>query len=129
MLTLYAAENGVGPMLEVQIDFMSSMSPRGYDQARARLVCRLRELGIPRLQAEDVLTMARPNIPLSHLAGRGIEPPLSVIDDWIAEVSLVRAQPPVSALGVFLVTGQEPPAGIRGEAKQAARRYTFPPRS
>ena len=84
VLTLYAAENGGGPMLEVQIDYMSSMSPQGYHRAREYLVSRLRELDIPRLQADDVLGMSRPNIPLSQLASGRLEPLLSMIDEWIA---------------------------------------------
>ena len=53
MLTLYAAENGGGPMREVHIGYMSSMSPPGYHQARARLLPKLRDLDIPRLQVDD----------------------------------------------------------------------------
>ena len=86
VLTLYAAENGGGPKLEIQIDFMSIMSPRDFHQARADLIAKLRALGIPRLQADDVLTMQRPNVPLSQLAGDCLESLLSVIDSWISEV-------------------------------------------
>lgn len=87
VLTLYADGNGGGPKLEVQIDYLSIMSPRDYREARARMVTKLRSCDIPRLLSDDVLTMARPSVPLSQLVNGRLESLLSVIDEWIAEVS------------------------------------------
>jgi hypothetical protein len=67
VLSLYAAENGGGPMLELRIEQICSMPPSDSDEAQAQLTVDLRALGIPRLDAEEILTAIRPNIPLDQL--------------------------------------------------------------
>lgn len=67
------------------------MSPLGYDRARAHLISALHALEIPRLSAEDVIAMERPNVPLSQLDDNHLDALLSVIDDWMYEVETGRA--------------------------------------
>jgi alkyl hydroperoxide reductase subunit AhpF len=61
--SLFAAENGGGPMLELRIEQICSMPPYDRDEARVQLTAHLRALGIPRLDAEDIPTAIRTNIP------------------------------------------------------------------
>jgi hypothetical protein len=63
VLSLYAAENGGGPMLELRVERICSMPPYDSDEARVRLAADVRALNIPRLDAEEILTATRPNIP------------------------------------------------------------------
>ena len=80
VLSLYAAENGGGPMLELRIEQICSMPPYDSDEAHAQLTVDLRALGIPRLDAEEILTVPRPNIPLDQLTGGRLERLLTLVD-------------------------------------------------
>lgn len=86
VVTLYGAENDGGPMLEIHIDYMATLSHRSDQDTRTRLVASLSTCGVPRLQASDVPTMVRPNVPLSQLADGHLQPLLSVLDGWLAEL-------------------------------------------
>lgn len=86
MLSLYAALNGGNPALEVRIQQMCRTPPYDGGDGRARLAANLRALGIPRLQAPDVLSEVRPSVPLAELTGERLKPLLSVVDRWIQDV-------------------------------------------
>src|SRR5215471_2405666 len=73
VLSLYAEENGGGPMLELRIEQICSMPPYDSDEAHVQLTADLRALGIPRLDAEEILTATRPNVPLDQLTGGRLE--------------------------------------------------------
>jgi hypothetical protein len=47
VLSLYAAETGGGPMLELRIEQICSMPPYDRDEAHVQLTADLRALGIP----------------------------------------------------------------------------------
>jgi hypothetical protein len=47
VLSLYAAENGGGPMLELRMEQICSMPPYDHDEARTQLIDDFRALGIP----------------------------------------------------------------------------------
>ncbi len=83
VLSLYAAENGGGPMLELRIEQICSMPPYDSDEAHAQLTLDLRALGIPRLDAEEILSAPRPNIPLDQLTGGRLERLLTLLDRCI----------------------------------------------
>jgi len=70
-------------MLEVRIGQMCSMPPYDRDEARVQLVADLRALGVPRLDAEDILTAIRPNIPLAQLTSGRLERLLALVDPSI----------------------------------------------
>jgi hypothetical protein len=70
VLSLYAPENGGGPTLELRIEQMCYMPPYDRDEARVQLTADLCTLGIARLDAENILSAVRPNIPwTSSLTG------------------------------------------------------------
>ena len=73
VLSLYAAENDGGPMLELRIEQICSMPPYDSNEAHVQLEADLRALGIPRLDVEGILTAARPNIALDQLTGGRLE--------------------------------------------------------
>lgn len=83
LLSLYAAENGGGPMLEMRIAQICSMPPYDSGEAHVQLTADLRALGIPRLEDEDILTATRPNIPLDQLTGGRLEGLLTLVDRCI----------------------------------------------
>jgi hypothetical protein len=83
VLSLYAAENGGGPMLELRIEQICSMPPYDSDEAHVQLTADLRGLGIPRLDHEEILTAPRPNIPLDQLTGGRLESLLTLVDRCI----------------------------------------------
>lgn len=79
VLSLYAAENGGGPMLELRMEQICPLPP--YDhEARIKLMNDLRALGIPRLDAGDIPTATRPNIPLDQLTGGRLEHLLTLVN-------------------------------------------------
>ena len=78
VLSLYAAENGGGPMLELRMEQISR--PLHDHEARPQLMDDFRALGIPRLDAEDIATATRPNIPLDQLASGRLERLLTLVD-------------------------------------------------
>ena len=78
VLSLYAAENGGGPMLELRMEQISR--PLHDHEARTQLMDDFRALGIPRLDAEDIATATRPNIPLDQLASGRLERLLTLVD-------------------------------------------------
>lgn len=80
VLSLYAAENGGGPMLELRMEQISSMPPYDHDEARTQLIDDFQTLGIPRLDAEDIPTATRPNIPLDQLTTGRLERLLALVD-------------------------------------------------
>jgi hypothetical protein len=83
VLSLYAAENGGGPMLELRIEQIFSMPPYDSDEARVQLTADLRALGVPRLDHGEILTATRPNIPLDQLTGGRLECLLTLVDRCI----------------------------------------------
>ena len=83
VLSLYAAENGGGPMLELRIEQICSMPPYDSGEAHTQLTADLRALGIPRLDAEEIRSAIRPNIPLDQLTGGRLERLLSLLDRCI----------------------------------------------
>jgi hypothetical protein len=83
VLSLYAAVNGGGPMLELRMEQIFSMPPDDQ-QARIRLMSDIRALGIPRLDAEDIPTATRPNIPLDQLTSGRLERLLTLVDRCLA---------------------------------------------
>ena len=83
VLSLYAAENGGGPMLELRIEQICSMPPYDSDEARVQLTADLRALDIPRLDHEEILAAPRPNIPLDQLTGGRLECLLILVDRCI----------------------------------------------
>lgn len=84
VLSLYAAENGGGPMLELRMEQICRMPPYDHDEARTQLIDDLRALGIPRLDAEDIPTAIRPNIPLDQLTSGRLERLLALVDRCLA---------------------------------------------
>jgi hypothetical protein len=84
LLSLYAAENGGGPMLELRIERMCRMPPYDRDEARDQLTADLRALGIGRLDAQNILTAVRPNIPLGQLTTERLERLLALVDRCLA---------------------------------------------
>jgi len=80
VLSLYAAENGGGPMLELRIEQICSMPPYDRDEARTQLMDDFRALGILSLDAEDIPTATRPNIPLDQLTTGRLERLLALVD-------------------------------------------------
>ena len=84
VLSLYAAENGGGPMLELRMEQICSMPPYDHDEARTQLIGDFRALGIPRLDAEDIPTAVRPNIPLDQLTSGRLERLLALVDRCLA---------------------------------------------
>lgn len=85
LLSLYAAENGGGPMLEVRMEQICSMPPYDDDEARIQLIDDFRALDIPRLDAEDIPTAIRPNIPLDQLTSGRLERLLALVDKCLAD--------------------------------------------
>lgn len=83
VLSLYAAENGGGPMLELRIEQICSMPPYDSNEAHVQLKADLQALGIPRLDVEEILTATRPNIPLDQLTGGRLERLLTLVDRCI----------------------------------------------
>jgi hypothetical protein len=83
VLSLYAAENGGGPMLELRIEQICSMPPYDSEEAHVELTAYLCALGIPRLDDEDILTATRPNIPLKQLTGGRLECLLTLVERCI----------------------------------------------
>jgi hypothetical protein len=83
VLSLFAAENGGGPMLELRILQIRSMSPYDSDEAHVQLTADLRALGIPRLDYEKILAADRPNIHLNQLTGGRLERLLTLVDRCI----------------------------------------------
>ena len=84
VLSLYAAENGGGPMLELRMEQICSMLPYDHDEARTQLIDDFRVLGIPRLDAEDIPTAVRPNIPLEQLTNGRLDRLLALVDRCFA---------------------------------------------
>ena len=84
MLSLYAAENGGGPMLELRIEQICSVPPYDRDEARDQLMDDLHALGIPRLDAEHIPTAIRPSIPLAQLTSGRLERLLTLVDRCLA---------------------------------------------
>ena len=62
-LSLYGAANGGGPALGIRIRRICTTPSHDRDEARAHLTAHLRALGIPRLEADGILTAIRPDIP------------------------------------------------------------------
>jgi hypothetical protein len=89
VLTLYADSHGSGPALEVRVNEMCNMPPYDRQQACERLTADLHDLGIPRLDREDVLCHKRPEIPLAELTHGRLERLLALVDRWFGDV---RAQ-------------------------------------
>jgi hypothetical protein len=83
VLSLYAAENGGGPMLELRVEQICSMPPYDSKEAHLQLMADLRSLGIPRLDVEEILTITRPNIPLNQLTNGRLERLLTLVDRCI----------------------------------------------
>lgn len=82
VLSLYAAENGGGPMLELRLEQLCFRL--AYDhEARIQLMDDFRALGIPRLAAEDIVTATRPNIPLDQLTSGRLERLLTLVDQCL----------------------------------------------
>jgi hypothetical protein len=79
VLSLFAAENGGGPMLELRIKQIRSMPPYDSDEAHVQLAADLRALGIPRLADHEILAETRPNIPLDQLTGGRLERLLALV--------------------------------------------------
>jgi hypothetical protein len=80
VLSLFAAENGGGPMLELRLKQICSMPPYDSDEAHVKLTADLRALDIPRLNDEEILTAVRPNIPLDQLTDGRLERLLTLVD-------------------------------------------------
>jgi hypothetical protein len=80
VLSLFAAENNGGPMLELRIEQICSMPPYDSDEAHVQLTANLHTLDIPRLDDEEILTAIRPNIPLDQLTGGRLERLLTLVD-------------------------------------------------
>ena len=59
------------------------MPPYDYE-ARIQLMDDFRALGIPRLDAEDMPTATRPNIPLDQLTSGRLERLLTLVDRCLA---------------------------------------------
>ena len=97
VLGVYATPRNGRPFLEIRIGPMLATPPYHRSPALERLTADLQALGIPRLQAANAFTSARPNIPLSELAGDRITGLLSVIDRWIEDVRAHAAEPEASA--------------------------------
>lgn len=83
VLSLYAAENDGGPMLELRLKQICFRLPYGHE-ARIQLMDDFRALGIPRLDAEDIATATRPNIPLAQLTSGRLERLLTLVDRRLA---------------------------------------------
>jgi hypothetical protein len=71
-------------MLELRIEQICSMPPYDHDEARIQLMDDFRALGIPRLDAEDIPTAIRPNIPLDQLTSGRLERLLTLVDQCLA---------------------------------------------
>ena len=84
VLSLYGAENDGGPMLELRIKQICSMPPYDHDEARIQLMDDLRALNIPRLDAEDLSTAIRPNVPLDQLTNGRLERLLTLVNRCLA---------------------------------------------
>jgi hypothetical protein len=80
VLSLYAAENGGGPMLELRSSRSAPYPRTTIMRARIQLMDDFRALGIPRLDAEDIPTAVRPNIPLNQLTSGRLERLLALVD-------------------------------------------------
>ena len=85
VLSLFAAENGGGPMLELRMEQICSVPPYDNDEARILLIDDFRALGIPRLDAEDIPSAIRPNIPLDQLTSGRLERLLALVDRCLAD--------------------------------------------
>jgi hypothetical protein len=86
VLSVYASPRGERPMLEIRIKRMCRTPPYNQAAIQARLTTDLRNLGIPRLEAEHDLTAKRPNVPLEDLAIGQVQRLLSLVDLWIEDV-------------------------------------------
>ena len=60
-----------------------SMLPHGHE-GRIQLINDIRALGIPRLDAEDIPTATRPNIPLDQLTSGRLKRLLTLVDRCLA---------------------------------------------
>jgi hypothetical protein len=72
-------------MLELRIEQICSMPPYDHHEARIQLMDDFHALGIPRLDAEDIPTAVRPNVPLNQLTSGRLERLLALV-----ELCLVR---------------------------------------
>jgi hypothetical protein len=68
-------------------------TPYLRNEIRARLTADLHALGIPRLDAEEMLADKRPNIPLDQLTGGRAERLLDLVDGWLRDVRAHTAEP------------------------------------
>jgi hypothetical protein len=93
VLALYGSPHGGRPMLEVRVKRMCRTRPYNRRENRDRLAADLHGLGIPRLDAEDVLIDKRPNIPLSELTGGRVDRLLAIVDRWIEDVRAHAGEP------------------------------------
>jgi hypothetical protein len=79
ILSLYGAENGGCPRLEIRIRQLCSLPPYNDSTTRDRLRATLGALGIPRLADGKALT-ARPGIPLDQLTPDRLERLLALLN-------------------------------------------------
>jgi hypothetical protein len=93
VLSLYASPSGESPMLEVRVKRMCRTPPYNRTETRTRLITDLKDLGIPRLDAEETLADKRPNIPLNELSGGRAERLLSLVDRWIDDIRAHAGEP------------------------------------
>jgi hypothetical protein len=93
VLSLAGSPHGGTPVLEIRVKRMCRTPPYDRDETRARLTADLQALGIPRLDAENVLIDKRPNIPLNELTSGRLERILSLIDRWIEDVRAHAGEP------------------------------------
>jgi hypothetical protein len=93
VLALYGSPHNGPPMLEVRVNQMCTTPPYLRNEIRARLTAGLHALGIPRLDAEEMLADKRPNIPLEQLTSGRAEQLLDLIDGWLRDIRAYTAEP------------------------------------
>jgi hypothetical protein len=85
--------HGDSPVLEIRIKRMGRTPPYNRTETRAQLTADLQAMGIPRLDAEDMLIDKRPNIALNELAGGRAGRLLALVDRWIDDVRAQAGEP------------------------------------
>ena len=93
VLALYGSPREESPTLEIRVKLMCRTAPYNRAEARTRLVADLKDLGIPRLDAEDSLADKRPNIPLDQLTSGRAQRLLSLVDRWIDDIRARASEP------------------------------------
>jgi hypothetical protein len=90
-LVVYGLPGGGRPKLEIRVNEMCRTPPYNREELQARLTSDLHALGIPRLDAQDILK--RPNIPLADLSSGRVQRLLSVVDRWITDTRAYAGEP------------------------------------